>query len=185
MEGASLEERLVGAVRTNNEDSLTEILSPLEMSEKAKTINTTCDSVGRKLLHIAALYGSYDCLFSMLDHEGIEIDPLDRLEGNTPLHLALKYAERDPQVGGEIVNLLIECGANTTIKNQQGKTPIMLAKAAKLTDIENSLRGAQYAAEMGSAEAVANVGGDSAAFEEETDDEDLDGKMSGEEDVEQ
>lgn len=183
MDGASFEERIIGAVRTDNEQTLGELLATVEPARRGAVINGTEDSVGRKLIHIAPLYGSYECLFQLLDNEGIEIDPRERLQGDTPLHCALRYAERDPKVGGAIVNLLIECGASIALKNKQGKTPIDLAKAANLTDIANSLRGAQYAAELGAAEAGADVdvdlGADGPAGE---DDDDAGSGLSGEED---
>ncbi|GMM51367.1 hypothetical protein DASB73_023250 [Starmerella bacillaris] len=185
MEGASFEERIIGAVRSNNNDILVELLADKSDEDKAKIINTTTDPVGRTLLHLASLYGNYDVLYSLLDQDNVEIDPLDRLEGNTPLHFAVKFSAGDEPVGKEVVNLLIECGADVNIKNKAGKKPIDIARASKLSEITFLLVGAQYASEMGAEAGADTVSGDvdgAADFGE--DDEVEDGELSGEDEEE-
>lgn len=150
MEGASTTEQLIGAARSNNESLIESLLKDKSPADVAKVINTTTDPVGNTLLHLAAHHGSLETLDLLLDQEGVEIDPKNRLAGNTPLHSAVEFA-RGPgnaAIGLQIVNLLIECGAEPSPKNQSGKRPIDIAKLAGLTDVVNSLRGAQYAQEM-------------------------------------
>ena len=49
----------------------------------------------------------------LLDQEGLEVDPVDRMEKETPLHKAVKYANTTDAEGGEmIVELLLEAGAD-------------------------------------------------------------------------
>ena len=49
----------------------------------------------------------------LLDQEGLEVDPVDRLDKETPLHKAVKYANTlDAEVGEMIVEMLLEAGAD-------------------------------------------------------------------------
>jgi len=52
----------------------------------------------------------------LLDQEGVEIDELDRMEKDTPLHKAVRYAnELDPQdrdVGKQVVEILLDAGCD-------------------------------------------------------------------------
>lgn len=150
MDGASVTEQLIGCARSNNETLMASILEGKPSEEVAKIINTTVDPVGSGLLHLAAHHGALEVLDFMLDQEGVEIDPVDRLQRDTPLHRAVEFA-RGPgnaDAGKQIVELLIECGAQPDPRNSSGKRPIDLASQSGLTGIVNSLRGAQYAAEL-------------------------------------
>lgn len=150
MEGASTTEQLIGAARSNNESLVESLLKGKSPEEIAEIINTTTDPVGNTLLHLAAHHGSLETLDLLLDQEGVEIDPKNRLVGNTPLHNAVEFA-RGPgngPIGLQVVDLLIECGAEPSPRNQTGKRPIDIAQLAGLTDVVTSLRGAQYAQEM-------------------------------------
>lgn len=150
MEGASVSEQLVGAARSNNESLVESILKGKKPEEIAQLINTLRDPVGNSLLHLAAHHGSLETLYFLLDQEGVEIDPRNRLMSNTPLHQAVEFASGpgNAAVGQQVVELLIECGAQPNLRNSTGKKPIDIAISAGLTDIVTSLRGAQYAAEM-------------------------------------
>ena len=52
----------------------------------------------------------------LLDQEGVEVDPLDRLEKDTPLHKAVRFvnglAKEDWEAGASIVELLLDAGAD-------------------------------------------------------------------------
>lgn len=150
MEGASVTEQLVGAARSNNEALIENLIKGKSAAETASIINNTLDPVGNSLLHLAAHHGSLETLDLLLDQEGVEIDPRNRLAGNTPLHQAVEFAQRpgNADLGLHIVDLLIECGADPSLKNNAGKRPIDIAQQAGLQNVVNSLRGAQYAAEM-------------------------------------
>ena len=57
-----------------------------------------------------------DVLDTMLDQEGLEVDPVDRLERDTPLHKAVRFvnelAKTEWEAGGSIVELLLDAGAD-------------------------------------------------------------------------
>lgn len=52
----------------------------------------------------------------LLDQEGVEVDPLDRLEKDTPLHKAVRFvngmAKEDWEAAASIVELLLDAGAD-------------------------------------------------------------------------
>ena len=57
-----------------------------------------------------------DVLDILLDQDGLEVDPLDRLEADTPLHKAVRYVNRVPKKEWEsaapLVELLLDAGAD-------------------------------------------------------------------------
>ena len=53
-----------------------------------------------------------DVLDKLLDQDGLEVDPVDRLEGDTPLHKAVRYANNEWEAGKAIVELLLDAGAD-------------------------------------------------------------------------
>ena len=59
-----------------------------------------------------ALKGSLDVLNELLEQEGCDVDYTNRLEGATPLHLAVKFEE--PELRAYIVDSLLDAGANTS-----------------------------------------------------------------------
>lgn len=52
----------------------------------------------------------------LLDQEGLEVDPIDRLEADTPLHKAVRFvnglSRTDWEAGSSIVELLLDAGAD-------------------------------------------------------------------------
>lgn len=52
----------------------------------------------------------------LLDQEGLEVDPIDRLEADTPLHKAVRFvnglSKPDWEVGSSLVELLLDAGAD-------------------------------------------------------------------------
>ena len=72
--------------------------------------------MGAYPLHLAASNGSYQILDTLLDQEGVEVDPVDRLEGDTPLHKAVRFVnglgEGEWEAGCAIVELLVDAGAD-------------------------------------------------------------------------
>lgn len=70
--------------------------------------------MGNTALHVASLRGSLDCLDVLLDQEGVEVDPRNRMEGDTPLHSAARLSG---EKGAEdeataIIEMLLEAGAD-------------------------------------------------------------------------
>lgn len=59
---------------------------------------------------------SDDALDLLLDQEGLEVDPLDRLEEDTPLHKAVRFvnglSKSDWPSGSALVELLLDAGAD-------------------------------------------------------------------------
>ncbi|KAI5121829.1 hypothetical protein M0805_003263 [Coniferiporia weirii] len=118
-DGASSNERLLAAARQDNEELLLEIFE-----EGGFNINYKDGYAHGDALHYAASFGSTDVLEHILTHEDCDVDPINRLEGATPLHLALGL--KDPELRDYVVENLLEAGADTTIKNKDGDTAMDL-----------------------------------------------------------
>jgi ankyrin repeat protein len=72
------------------------------------------DPLGNTALHVASTRGSLECLDVLLDQEGVEVDPRNRMEGNTPLHCAAKLSQEDgyEEEARGIIEMLLEAGAD-------------------------------------------------------------------------
>ena len=57
-----------------------------------------------------------EVLDTLLDQEDLEVDPIDRLEADTPLHKAVRFvnglSKADWDAGGSLVELLLDAGAD-------------------------------------------------------------------------
>lgn len=57
-----------------------------------------------------------DIMEELLDQEGVEVDPVDRMEGDTPLHSAVRYVNKQDKADWKgaqpIVEILIEAGSD-------------------------------------------------------------------------
>ncbi|KAH9926458.1 uncharacterized protein B0H18DRAFT_342801 [Fomitopsis serialis] len=170
-DGASNNERLLAAARTDNEDLL------LEVFEEGKfDINyqdglgtqpyTTRKYVPHSLLgsplraltsvlpsphpawfrpsprswnHLTAIgfsasHVSLTVLEHILSHDECDVDPVNRLEKATPLHLAMRIDDEDTR--GSVVESLLEAGADTTIKDKFGETAFDLLREDNHVDME-------------------------------------------------
>jgi ankyrin repeat protein len=105
---------LFASCRQHNVDLLREALSAQKSPEQIGTfINAARDPLGNTALHVASLRGSYECLDVLLDQEGVEVDPVNRMEGDTPLHSAARLsAEGDEEGAQAVVEMLLEAGAD-------------------------------------------------------------------------
>ena len=60
--------------------------------------------------------GADEVLDTLLDQEGLEVDPVDRLEADIPLHKAVRFvnglAEGEWEGGAGVVELLLDAGAD-------------------------------------------------------------------------
>jgi hypothetical protein len=67
----------------------------------------------------------------LLDQEGLEIDELDRMEKDTPLHKAVRYSnsleKNDWEHGLSIVDILLDAGCDPRIRNNAKLKPVDLA----------------------------------------------------------
>ncbi|MCJ1372607.1 hypothetical protein MMC20_003832 [Loxospora ochrophaea] len=153
-EGASDRELLLEACRRNNTSLLSEVLaSQPSPEETAHLLNTAADGVGNLCLHVAASSGSFnvskeslnlsdidfpadDVLDTLLDQEGLEVDPVDRMEADTPLHKAVRFVNDLPKTewenGSSLVEILLDAGADPRIRNKAK------LRAYELVDPRNS-----------------------------------------------
>ncbi|KAK9369773.1 hypothetical protein V1509DRAFT_638449 [Lipomyces kononenkoae] len=191
-DGAKPSELLIEAARRNNVDLLLEVLGISEDGQakpgSAEIINTATDSLGNSPLHVAAINGSDECLDILLDVEGVEVDPLNRLEGNTPLHFAVMYGEHEPEHAIAIVEMLIDAGSDprfvklnsstllpeketyflARIRNKLKNKPIDLVLPTN-PELRKILQGAELAAMMGQVAADQDEGQDVEDYEPESD----------------
>ncbi|KAI0640149.1 ankyrin [Trametes polyzona] len=155
-DGASNNERLLAAARSDNEDML------LEVFEQGNFDINAQDGLGNTALHYAASHGYLEILEHLLEHDGCDVDPQNRIEKATPLHLALRI--EDPELRKAVVSSLLEAGADTRIKDKNGETAADLVPPED-TEIRTLIRKAQ---------AQASISHDDVA-----DDDDDDGEYSG------
>ena len=68
------------------------------------------------LLTLEILRRTDEVLDTLLDQEGLEVDPIDRLEADTPLHKAVRFvnglSKPEWEAGGSLVELLLDAGAD-------------------------------------------------------------------------
>lgn len=127
LQGATPRELLLESCRRNNTDLLSDLLyhskehhalSPAQLTD---LLNHSTDGIGNHALHIAASYGAYEVLDMLLDQEGLEVDPLDRMEKDTPLHKAVRWVNeldrrQREELGEErvkgVVEILVDAGCD-------------------------------------------------------------------------
>ncbi|SMN22748.1 similar to Saccharomyces cerevisiae YGL242C Putative protein of unknown function [Maudiozyma saulgeensis] len=149
-DGASQGEQLLDAARRNNIDLLDTVFEELneDPAKIADVVNHSKDPFGNTALHLCCRYGSWDVLDKILDQEGgIEVDPHNTIDGDTPLHAAVKYAQDEPEHGLFIVQNLIEVGADPRAKNNNNEKPIDLIHSSELDDLVDLLQGAELVAD--------------------------------------
>ncbi|KAF8167272.1 ankyrin [Crassisporium funariophilum] len=125
--GASDNERLIAAARTDNEELL------LDVFENGNFDINCQDGLGNTPLHNAVLHGSTDVLEHILSHEDCDVDPINRVDKATPLHIAVQIEHTELRL--HIVESLLDAGADTSIKDKNGETVrgiIMLTDDPKL-----------------------------------------------------
>lgn len=95
---------------------------------------------GKSPLHLLARVPSIETVKFVLTGLKVDANVRDKM-GNTPLHDAL--LTKNPNL--DVIKLLIEKGADPRIENQEGVTPIQLAKQTGDIDIINCLHAAKLA----------------------------------------
>lgn len=129
-QGASPAELLIEACRRNNVDLLHEVLESRSDPEIARLLNSTTTVMGNHLYHEAALRGNYEVIDALLDMPDFECDPVNRVEGDTPLHSAVRWINSEPEAqrdfGDALVEMMLEAGSNPRAKNKGGLTPLQL-----------------------------------------------------------
>jgi len=89
------------------------------------------DEEGRTALHFACGYAELKCADILLE-AGANVDAVDK-NSNTALHYAAGYGQK------ECVEMLIKHGASGTLRNQDGKTPMDVAKLNNQTEVSKIL----------------------------------------------
>ncbi|KAF2963406.1 hypothetical protein GQX73_g10161 [Xylaria multiplex] len=130
-EGASVGEQLIEACRRNNTDLLTEIIQGCKSDKEiSHLMNNTTSVMGNHLYHEAALQGNYEIIDMLLDQPEFECDPINRAEGDTPLHSAIRWINSEPPAqrdfGNALVEMMLEAGSSTRVKNKAKLTPYQL-----------------------------------------------------------
>lgn len=129
-EGASAKELLIEACRRNNVELMQETLEGKSEAEQADLLNKTTTVMGNHLYHEAAARGNYEIIDFLLDQENFECDPTNRLEGDTPLHSAVRWINSEPEAqrefGNALVDMMLEAGSNPRAKNKGGLTAYQL-----------------------------------------------------------
>lgn len=145
MSGATPAERLIDAARRNNVDLFEQFAADAGTPEEAiELINTATDPSGNSALHLAAKYGNYEVMDLMLDIDGVDVNVVSKMNGNTPLHYAVSYAFEDAEYALFMTNELINCGADPNIKNKEGLKPVDIIGTAN-EPIKEALEAAAYA----------------------------------------
>ncbi|QPG96229.1 hypothetical protein C2857_003605 [Epichloe festucae Fl1] len=193
-EGASPKELLIEACRRNNTDLLSETLANKPDAEITRLLNDTTTIMGNHLYHEAASQGNY----LLLDQPSFECDPINRLEGDTPLHTAVRWLNAEPPAqrpfGTALIEMMLEAGSNPRVKNKGGLTALQLVDPAN-TELRELIRQHEYANQNAgdfitvvSSSASAprtNVGGGGGQQgDDDDDDDDDDAEFSGSDDEE-
>ncbi|KAJ3752753.1 hypothetical protein EV360DRAFT_88440 [Lentinula raphanica] len=130
-EGANNNQRLLAAAREDNEELL------LEVFEAGGFDINFQDGVGNTGMKVFVLpssrnqlallgstsftyrNGSADVLEHILSHEDCDVDPINRINRATPLHLACQL--EDDGMRSYMVESLLDAGADTTIRDKNGE----------------------------------------------------------------
>lgn len=88
----------------------------------------------------------------LLDQEGLEIDDVDRLEKDTPLHKAVRYVnsldKEEWEKGLQVVEILLDAGCDPRIRNKAKLKPSELADPRN-GELRLVLQKAEYGLQVG------------------------------------
>jgi ankyrin repeat protein len=60
----------------------------------------------------------------LFDIQFFECDPLTRLDNDTPLHVAVRFAnEKDAELGKEMIEMMCEAGCDPRVRNKHNQKP--------------------------------------------------------------
>lgn len=148
-EGASHSEQVLEAARRNNTELLLDIKSELNNDQEKLSllINSTREVVSNNTcLHLACTLGNWEFIDIILDIEGVEIDPKNK-DGQTPLHLAVKYCIDEPDHGYFVVDNLIDAGSDPRIIDNFKLKPVNYVNSDNVK-LKQLLQSAEYAISM-------------------------------------
>ncbi|KAJ5818407.1 hypothetical protein N7474_003998 [Penicillium riverlandense] len=168
-EGASPRELVVEACRRDQPHLIEQVLNDMDSKsneEVAEFFNGVTDALGNHALHICSLYGSCcnpdDVMDSLFDIQFFECDPLTRMDKDTPLHIAVRYAnDKDKELGTEMVKMMCEAGCDPRVRNKHGQKPADLV--FDNNEIKSALAQAEYILAEGMREEAEDEGEGSAS----------------------
>ncbi|CEI89389.1 hypothetical protein G6F70_005021 [Rhizopus microsporus] len=132
--GATNDDLMLAACRNDQDEMLEDILKEGDFD-----INYT-DGLGDTACHYAAKFGAKNCLELLVHIPSIDLNRKNK-EGKTPLHLAVQYDD-DPDIALDMVDLLLNSGADPRVKDNQGSTILDHVVNEDMRDlIEQSLAG--------------------------------------------
>ncbi|KAK0668506.1 hypothetical protein QBC41DRAFT_121173 [Cercophora samala] len=186
-EGASTSELLIASCRSNNPTLLLSLLPTDDEDASAALLNNTTTIMGNHLYHEAASRGHYEIIDTLLDQPGFECDPVNRLEGDTPLHTAIRWINSEPpeqrEFGNALVEMMLEAGSNPRIKNKGGLTALQLVDPRN-EGLKELIRKHEYASlNQGDFVDVGDVKGGSKLVQQQEESDD-DAEFSGSDDEE-
>ena len=141
-QGAKPSELVIEACRRNNVDLLKEVIEGCTTSEAAtKLLNDSKSVLGSHAYHEAASRGNCmdhpnstqytsfglthptdEIIDYLLDQEGFECDPLNKREGDTPLHSAVRWANEQGKENHafaiQLIEMMLEAGSDPRIRNK-------------------------------------------------------------------
>jgi len=72
--------------------------------------------MGNFAYHEAAIRGHWDVIDMMLDQEGFECDPINKREGDTPIHCVVRWCndqgEKAWEYACELIGMMCEAGGD-------------------------------------------------------------------------
>lgn len=99
------------------------------------------DALNKQLHQAVGYQANLEKTQELLD-KGANVNAINPASGNTPLHTAIYYGSwyrwEDPYE--KIVKLLLERGADTSIQNKRGDTPIRLAEISGNPSVINLVK---------------------------------------------
>ena len=99
--------------------------------------SSVLDEQGNTPLHIAALYGHKEMVLLLINKYNCSIN-CKNTKGQAPLHLICNQRFSDP-IENLIKLFILECGADVTIRDNNGDQPIHVLAQAGCTNVMNAL----------------------------------------------
>lgn len=85
---------------------------------------------------------------TLLDQPGFECDPINRADGDTPLHCAIRWINSEPtaqrEFGNALVEMMLEAGSSARVRNKGGLTPLQLVDPGN-EELREVIRRHEYA----------------------------------------
>ncbi|KAL6925757.1 hypothetical protein ACO0SA_000358 [Hanseniaspora valbyensis] len=128
-DGASFEEQILSVPYFDNLSLLKNIEERIKSREELSSlINKSKNAQGQPFLYLLCYKAAWDIINYILDLEDINLDisVVTDKDGDSCIHGLLQYIieEQDMELGKYILENLIECGFDISIKNKQNLTPL-------------------------------------------------------------